>query len=85
MIKKGLLRNRDFAIKPAAALTLFDAYIKPILMYNCEVWASARWRNYSKCDPDLLNLDKTESIHTNVLCKYILGAAIILRLVQSRL
>ena len=26
MIKKGLLRNRDFAIKPATALTLFHMF-----------------------------------------------------------
>ena len=26
MIKKGLIRNRDFAIKPATALTLFHVF-----------------------------------------------------------
>lgn len=75
MIKKGLLKNRDFSIKPKTALKLFDAYVKPILLYNCEVWAPAGWRNSSAPDPhdlNLINLDNTESIHTN-FCKYILG------------
>ena len=62
MIKQGLLRNRDFSIKPTTALKLFDAYIKSILLYNCEVWAPAGWRNSIACDPrvlNLINLDKT--------------------------
>ena len=75
MIKKGLLRNRDVSIKPATALKLFDAYVKPILIYNCEIWAPSGLRNRSTVDPhtfNLINLNTTEAVHTH-FCKYILG------------
>ena len=64
MIKKRLLRNRDFSIKPTTALKL---HIKPILLHYCEVWAPAGWINSTAHDPhvlNLINLDKTESVHT---------------------
>ena len=84
MIKKGFLRNRDFSIKPTTALTLFNAYIKLILLYNCEVWAPAGWIHSIVRDPhvlNLINLDKTKSVHI-IFCKYIyLIPVVILRLV----
>jgi hypothetical protein len=77
MIKKGLLRNRDYAIMPKTALKLFDAYIKPILLYNCAIWAPTSLRNRTNNDHhnlNLVNLDITEKVHTG-LCKYLLGVS----------
>ena len=73
MIKNGLLRNRDYLIKPTTALKLFDAYMKPILLNNCEFWTPAEWRNSIARDPqvlNLINLDNTEpSKHeTSIQC-----------------
>ena len=81
MIKKGL------SIKPTTALKLFDAYIKPILLYNSEVWGPAGWINSIAREPhvlNLINLDKTESVHT-IFCKYILGLSEICSNIPARL
>ena len=57
------------------ALKLFGAHLNRISIYNFEVWAPAGWRNSSTRAPhdlNLINLDKTESIHTD-FCKYTSG------------
>ena len=75
MIKKGLIQNQEFSIKPTTALNMSTQYIKPILLHNCEVWAPTGWINSIARDPhvlNLINLDKSESVHHN-FCKYIFG------------
>ena len=70
MIKKGLLSDRKYTIMPLTALKLFDAYVKPILLYNSALWAQAGVRNKNGSNPhtvNLVNLDSTEKTH------YILG------------
>ena len=77
MIKKGLLSDRKYTITPLTALKLFDAYVKPILVYNSALCAPTGVRNKNCSNPHTINLGNpvsTEKIlHT--FCKYILGVS----------
>ena len=77
MIKKGLLIDRKYTIMPLTALKSFDAYVKPVLLYNSALWAPIGVRNKNCSNPHtikLVNLDSTDKIHHN-FCKYILGVS----------
>ena len=77
-IKRALLRDKDCALQPKTALRVFDIYVKPILLYGCQIWgpSSLRKMSVNNGDPHVSNLSDlnvTEAIHTTQFCKYILG------------
>ena len=72
---------QKFNYEPPLSLKIFDTALKPILMYNCEIWAQLSSRQIRLLDGKddifsfLMNshLDYTEKVHTR-FCKSVLGA-----------
>ena len=60
-IKQGIF---DKSIKPSSVLHIFDALVKPIALYNAEIWAAYKSCYKSKTLEDKVNIR---------FCKYVLG------------
>ena len=71
---------QKFNYEPSLSLKIFDTALKPILMYNCEIWAQLSSRQIRLLDGKdglfsfLINshLGFTEKVHTR-FCKSVLG------------
>jgi hypothetical protein len=77
MLKRGFYSDKDYCIQPLTSMKLFDAYVKPILLYGCEVWAPSTYRNRVQAIDNphthfTINLANAEKVHTD-FCKYVLG------------
>ena len=73
-IKQGIF---DKSIKPSSVLHIFDALVKPIALYNAEIWAAYKSCYKSKTLEDMFDISlksNCEFDKVNIrFCKYVLG------------
>ena len=77
LLKRGFYSDKNYSIQPLTSMKLFDAYVKPILLFGCQIWAPSTYRNRVQPNDNphahfMINLDTTEKVHTD-FCKYTLG------------
>ena len=73
-IKQGIF---DKSIKPSSVLHIFDALVKPIALYNAEIWAAYKSCYKSKTLEDMFDISlksncEFDKVNTR-FCKYVLG------------
>lgn len=64
-------------LKPSAILNIFDALVKPIALYGCEVWSAYKPSFQTKSIDELFELsfkstNDFDKVHTR-FCKFVLG------------
>ena len=69
MLKRSIVSDWNNLITPGVALSLFDSYVKPVVLYGCEIWSLASYKNLKTgknfCDPhtqNLVNVHESEKV-----------------------
>ena len=73
-IKQSLFSNN---IKPSAILHVFESLVKPIAMYNSEIWLAYKTCYQKKTLDDMFDIsfkgfNEFDKLHT-MFCKFVLG------------